>query len=84
MLYMKSVNVRELQHNLGNFLDQVAAGETIEVRRRQRIVARIVPYTEDQPLEPWPDLSERLKQLYPEGPVSVSASDILYGDRGSQ
>lgn len=84
LLDMKTVNVRDLQHNLGSFLDEVARGETIAVRRRRKIVARLVPYAQDQPEQPWPDLWERLEQLYPDGPLSVSASELLSENRGDR
>ena len=79
---MKAVDVRNLQHHLGSFLDQVEAGETLEIRRRRKIIARIVPCIAESPAESWPDLAARLERLYPEGPLEHSASDILYQDRG--
>lgn len=78
---MKQVDTRGLQHHLGRYLDEVERGETIEVRRRRRVIARIVPYVADEPAEPWPDVEERLEQLFPEGPVSELASDQLSNDR---
>jgi antitoxin (DNA-binding transcriptional repressor) of toxin-antitoxin stability system len=78
---MKAVDVRNPQHRLGSFLDQVEAGETLEIRRR-KIIARIVPCIAESPAESWPDLAARLERLYPEGPVGQSASDILYQDWG--
>ena len=83
MLYnMKSVDVRNLQHHLGSFLDDVEQGETLEVRRRRKVIALIVPYSAEEPDESWPDLGERLERAYPEGPVTQSAADKLYEDRG--
>lgn len=81
MSNMKQVDARGLQHHLGQYLDEVERGETIEVRRRRKTIARIVPYVAEAPAEPWPDLQERLNQVFPDGPVSDSASERLYGDR---
>lgn len=78
---MTKVDVRELQHDLGRYMDAVEAGETLEVRRRRRVVARIVPYSPEEPRAAWPDLMERLERLYPEGPVTESGSERLYRDR---
>ena len=55
-------------------------GETLEVRRRKKVIARIEPVSEDVPPE-WPDLLERLNALYPDGACTPLASDVLYGDR---
>jgi len=81
MSNMKQVDTRGLQHNLGRYLDQVEQGETIEIRRRRKVIARIVPFVAEEPEEPWPDLEERLNHLFPDGPVSESGSDRLYQDR---
>ena len=78
---MTRVDVRELQHHLGRYLDAVEAGEILEVRRRRRVIARVVPFSPEEPSEAWPDLMERLTRLYPEGPIAESAAERLYRDR---
>ena len=78
---MTQVNVRQLQHHLGRYLDAVEAGEVLEVRRRRRVIARVVPCSPEKPSGAWPDLVERLNRLYPEGAIAESASEQLYGDR---
>ena len=40
---MKTVTIREAQHNLAGILRTVEAGETIQIVRRRRPVARLVP-----------------------------------------
>ena len=84
MYYMKTVNIRDLQHHLGAFLDEVERGEVIEVRRRSKIIARITPHAQQGESEPWPDLCERLATLFPDGPVEHSASERVYEDRGER
>ncbi len=79
---MKTVDARNFQHHLGSYLDQVADGETLEIRRRKKVVARLVPCVAEEPVEPWPNLAARLASAYPAGPVEPAASDILYQDRG--
>ncbi len=81
MSNMRVVDVRTLQHRLGAFLDEVERGEVLEIRRRRRVIARIIPHAEGEPASPWPDLIERLSALYPEGPVTPSATQRLYSDR---
>lgn len=78
---MKQVDTRGLQHHLGRYLDEVEQGETIEVRRRRKVIARIIPYVTDEAVVPWPDLDERLNAVFPDGPISETASDQLYNDR---
>ncbi|PXX06303.1 type II toxin-antitoxin system Phd/YefM family antitoxin [Mycolicibacterium moriokaense] len=49
---MKTIGVRELRQHASRYLDEVAAGESIEITDRGRPVARLVPITGD----PWEDL----------------------------
>lgn len=79
---MKTIDARTLKDHLGSYLDQVADGETLEIRRQKKVMARLVPYVAEEPAEPWPDLAARLLSAYPAGPAEPSASDILDQDRG--
>ena len=45
---MKMVGVLELRQNLAGFLTQVADGEEIVVLHRNRPIARLLPYKEEQ------------------------------------
>ncbi|KAA1250031.1 type II toxin-antitoxin system Phd/YefM family antitoxin [Mycobacterium simiae] len=49
---MKTIGVRELRQYASKYLEEVAAGESIEITDRGRPVARLVPITGD----PWEDL----------------------------
>ena len=49
---MRSIGVRELRQNASKYLEDVAAGESIEITDRGRPVARLVPVSGD----PWQDL----------------------------
>ena len=49
---MRRIGVRELRQNASRYLEDVAAGESIEITDRGHPVARLVPVTGD----PWQDL----------------------------
>jgi prevent-host-death family protein len=49
---MKTIGVRELRQHASRYLEEVAAGESIEITDRGHPVARLVPVTGD----PWEDL----------------------------
>lgn len=49
---MRSIGVRELRQHASKYLEQVAAGELIEITDRGHPVARLVPISGD----PWEDL----------------------------
>jgi len=73
---MKSIKVRDLQHNLGRLLDQVEQGETIQILRRSKPVARIVPLEAPHSSKPWPDLLKRLGSFSTPAWMTASGADI--------
>jgi prevent-host-death family protein len=62
---MSTVSIRELEENLERMFTRVEDGETIEITRHGRVVARIVPVqtvaTED-PDETWKRLSAMARE----------------------
>ena len=48
---MRSTTVRELRNNYSKVLGWVARGEEVEVTRRGKVVARVVPATTPAPAE---------------------------------
>lgn len=75
---MPSVNVRQLRDSrqLFKWLD---AGEVVELKKRNRVVARIVPESPRiQPVE-WPDFEARAKKIF--GDRVLNIVDDLIEDR---
>jgi prevent-host-death family protein len=61
---MKSIGVRELRQHASRYLEEVAAGQSIEITDRGNPVARLVPISKD----PWEDLvnaGEVVKATHP-------------------
>lgn len=76
---MKSVTVREAQHNLAKVLKAVESGETVEIVRRNVPVARLSPVP--QPGESsvdWSDHFERLSTIW--GSKQVTGLDETLDD----
>ncbi len=61
------IGVRELRQNASRYLEEVAAGESIEITDRGHPVARLVPITGD----PWQDLISAGEVVKATRPVSV-------------
>jgi antitoxin (DNA-binding transcriptional repressor) of toxin-antitoxin stability system len=56
------------------------AGTTVELRERDKVIARIVPErTDDRPAK-WPDFAARRKKIF--GDRVLTAVDDLIRDRG--
>jgi len=79
---MRKVTVRELQQNVRRVMEQVERGETVEVTRRRRPVARLTPIRQPRRPAPWPDLDERARKVLGRRVVEPGAGEQILGDRG--
>lgn len=68
MCYMERVGLRELRQHASRYVDRAAAGESIEITVRGRLVARLVPAGEAS----WEDLIARGEVL-----PATSDEDLL-------
>lgn len=75
---MPSVNLRQLR-DTRQLKEWLAAGETVELRERDRVLAKIVPETSSTQAKDWPDFEARLKEMW--GDRVFPAVDTLLEDR---
>jgi prevent-host-death family protein len=83
MYDMKAVPVRELQREIRAILDRVEHGESLEITRRGRPVARLIP-AKGVRAEAWPDLAARARKVLGSRRVSPSPSQQIATDRGER
>ena len=57
-----SVNIRQLR-DTRRLKAWLRAGKTVELRERDKVIARIVPETADQPPAQWPDFAARAREI---------------------
>ena len=86
---MKSLNVRHIQHHLAAVLADVERGEVIEVRRRGRPVARIVPLSSGPlssgpPRSDWSGAEKRLQAASPTPSGGTTAAQTIADGRGER
>ena len=81
---IKSLSVRHVQHHLAAVLADVEGGEEIEVVRRGRPVARIVPLQPSSHACDWSDAERRLRSVYPTLIGGAPASQIIADSRGER
>ncbi len=60
---MPSVNLRQLR-DTRQLIAWLDAGEVVELRKRNRVVARIVPESPRPEPAEWPDFEARLKKIF--------------------
>jgi antitoxin (DNA-binding transcriptional repressor) of toxin-antitoxin stability system len=75
---MPSINIRQLRdtRKLFRWLD---AGEVVELRKRNRVIARIVPESPQPKQVEWPDFEARRKKIF--GDRIIPAVEILIEER---
>ncbi|MGH9346136.1 MAG: type II toxin-antitoxin system Phd/YefM family antitoxin [Vicinamibacterales bacterium] len=76
-----TVSVRELQQNLKSVMARVERGETVEVTRRRRPVARLAPVKPASPVSAWPDLEARTRAVFGDRIITPGGADIVILDR---
>lgn len=79
--HVKRTTIRELKHETTKVLGWVAHGETVEVLRRSVPVAVLSPAV-SQAAGPRPDFAARLRSVYGDRILPVTATDLLSISRG--
>ncbi len=82
LCYMKTATIREAQHNLSRVLRWVEHGETVEITRRKKTIAKIVPAQSPPKKIIWPDRLAELRAIYGDKPIpGKPISQIISEDR---
>jgi prevent-host-death family protein len=76
MTHMRKTTVREAQHNLPRILRWVSSGEMVEITRRNRVVARLVPAA-PRPERGLPDFVARARAIWGDSPRGKATSEIV-------
>jgi antitoxin (DNA-binding transcriptional repressor) of toxin-antitoxin stability system len=76
---MPSVNIRQLR-DTRRLKAWLRTGKTVELRERDRIIARIVPETQETGPVEYPDFAARRRKLF--GDRVLPAVDLLIRERG--
>ena len=84
MSYMATVSIRELQQNLKRVIERVERGETVEVTRRRRTVARLAPVKATGAASDWPDLEARTRAVFGKRVIKPAGSKVVIDDRGDR
>jgi antitoxin (DNA-binding transcriptional repressor) of toxin-antitoxin stability system len=76
---MHSLNIRELR-DTKRLKTWLRAGKTVELRERDRVIARIVPEKQEESPVRYPDFAARRKKIF--GDRVLPAVDLLVKERG--
>jgi prevent-host-death family protein len=79
----KTYSIMESQHNLAQVVREVEAGYEVEITRRKKRVARMVPPEEDDRVE-FPDFAARAGGIWGQGWRGRSSNELVDEQRGER
>jgi antitoxin (DNA-binding transcriptional repressor) of toxin-antitoxin stability system len=77
---MRSVSIRDLRYEFSKVEALLLAGESLQLTRRRKVIARIVPETQEE-LPELPDFAAHLKEIYGDQMLAVSGAELIRQDR---
>jgi len=80
MANMKVASIRQMQHNLAEVLAWVEGGQEVQVFRRKKLVARLLPPNPEQVASP--DFLTRARDIWGKKPSGKRLSAIVSEARG--
>jgi antitoxin (DNA-binding transcriptional repressor) of toxin-antitoxin stability system len=78
MYHMKKATVRDLRYDFPKIERALRAGEQIQITKRNRVIARLVPETSRPEL---PDIMARLREIYGDKQLAVSGAELIEAER---
>jgi antitoxin (DNA-binding transcriptional repressor) of toxin-antitoxin stability system len=79
MHHMKKATIRDLRYRFSKVEDMLSDGQEIQITKRKRTVARLLPPQPDTAPER-PDFLARLKKLYKKT-LKVSGAELIASER---
>lgn len=80
MYHMKKASIRELRYAFPRIERLLRQGEEIQITKRRRVIARLVPEDTGSPAER-PDFVSRLRAIYGSKSLKVSGAELIEKDR---
>ena len=80
MYHMKKASVRDLRYAFKKIERLLHQGEEIQITKRRRVIARLVP-EKAEPAKELPDFLARLRTIYGDKVLAVTGAELLSLDR---
>jgi antitoxin (DNA-binding transcriptional repressor) of toxin-antitoxin stability system len=78
---MKKASVRDLRYRFTEVEELLREGEEIQITKRKRVIARLVPAKSPVPLRR-PDFLARLRGIYRGKKMKVTGAELVLSERG--
>jgi len=82
MYHMKRASVRDLRYDFPKVEKMLAEGEPIEITKRKKVVARLVPAEAAAQPRHMPDFLGRMKKIYGDKCLETSWADFQADRKG--
>lgn len=76
---MKSATVRDLRYHFSEIEARLQKGEEIEIRKRRRVIARLLPVKPRRGA--YPDFAARIQQIFGDKMVEQTGAELVAEDR---
>ena len=80
MHHMRKASVRDLRYRFREVETLLHEGEVIEITKRKRVIARLMPVVARPPIKR-PDFLARLRRIYGNKKLRVSGAELLAQER---
>ena len=78
---MKKASVRDLRYHFSRVEHLLRDGEEIQITKRKRVIARLLPVRLQMSLQHRPDIMARLKKIYGNKVLKTSSAELLAKER---
>jgi len=75
MYHMAKASVRDLRYKFNEVEDLLRQGQEIQITKRRRVIARLIPERDEKTPES-PDFLSRLKKIYGK-PLKVTGAELI-------
>ncbi len=82
MYHMKTATVRDLRYRFPEIEARLRQGEEIQITKRRRVIARLVPVKPHRPRRRPPDFMAMLKKIYGNKVLKVTGAELVAEQRG--
>ena len=82
MYHMKTATVRDMRYRFPEIEARLRQGEEIQITKRKRVIARLVPVTHPPPRRRAPDFMAMLKEIYGNKVLKVKGAELVAEQRG--
>ena len=82
MYHMKTASIRDLRYRFPQIEARLREGEAIDITKRKRVIARLVPVKAQPRRRVPPDFLAMLKEIYGEHVLGVSGAELVAEERG--